>query len=227
MSTLQERLSLAMAGPPPITAADLARATGVKPSSVSEWVNGPTKALRGDNLINAAKCLGVNNTWLGTGRGPMRSDYGAAEPVARYEIQPSHVRFPLLEGFAGMGRGDYVGDYPEIVDYVEVTREWAAQRLRGVPSEAVRVITGRGDSMRWQYSDGDLVFVDSRVKQFVGDSAYCYRWNGVVQIKRLQLIGHGRVRIISKNSDYLPIDVAIEDLEIGGRALAAWTLTEF
>jgi phage repressor protein C with HTH and peptisase S24 domain/DNA-binding transcriptional regulator YdaS (Cro superfamily) len=150
-----------------------------------------------------------------------------ARRVALFETSVTHVRFPLLEGFAGMGRGDYVGDYPEIVEFVEVTREWASQKLRGVPAEAIRVITGRGDSMRGQYNDGDLVFVDSRVKRFDADAAYCYRWNGRVQIKRLQLIGKGQVRILSENPKYPPIDVAIEELEIGGRALAAWTLTEF
>lgn len=72
MSTLQERLAIAMKGPPLVTAADLARACNVKPASVSEWINGPTKTLRGPNAISAARCLGVNNEWLSTGRGPMR-----------------------------------------------------------------------------------------------------------------------------------------------------------
>lgn len=65
------------------------------------------------------------------------------------------------------------------------------------------------------------------VKAFIGDSAYCFRWNGRVQIKRLQLIGKDRVRILSANPDYPPVDVLLADIEIGGRAVAAWTLTEF
>lgn len=245
MSTLQERLAIAMAGDPPdyppVSAAALARACGVSRPSVSEWVNGPTKTLRGDNLINAAICLGVAAQWLADGTGPMRPkdrssslqaivDGKAGTSVARvapHKTREGYIRFPLLEGFAGMGRGDYVGDYPEIVDFVEVTREWASLKLRGVPLEAVRVITGRGDSMRGQFDDGDLVFVDASVKAFNADSAYVFRWGGRVQIKRLQFIGSNRVRIISKNPEYPAIDVAIEELEIGGRALAAWTLREF
>jgi len=144
--------------------------------------------------------------------------------VADGETNPAYVRFPLLEGFAGMGRGDYVGDYPEVVNYLDVTLEWAAQTLRGVPSSAVRVITGRGPSMRGVFDDGDLVFLDSRVKEFVGDSAYCFRWNGLVYVKRLQMIGKGRVRIVSANPDYPPVDAPLNELEIGGRAIAAWTL---
>lgn len=145
-------------------------------------------------------------------------------PIAIRETAPGYVRFPLLEGYAGMGRGDYVGDYPEVVDYLDVTLEWAAQTLRGVPAAAVRVITGRGPSMRGVFDDGDLVFLDARVKEFVGDSAYCFRWNGFVYVKRLQMIGKGRVRIVSANPDYPPVDAPLSELEIGGRALAAWTL---
>jgi len=228
MSTLQERLAVAMKGPPTVTAADLARACNVKPASVSEWINGPTKTLKGPNAINAARCLGVNNEWLSTGRGQMRStSTGDLQPVAPLATHPDYVRFPLLEGFAGMGRGDYVGDYPEIVDWVEVTREWAKQKLHGVPHSAVRVITGRGQSMRGTYNDGDLIFIDSRVKQFDADAAYCYRWEGKVHIKRLQQIGKGKVRIISANPEWPAIEVKLADLEIGGMALAAWTLVEF
>ena len=73
MSTLQERFALAMAPPCTVTAADLARVCGVKPPSVHEWLNGPTKTLRGPNAIKAARELDVNADWLSTGRGVMRN----------------------------------------------------------------------------------------------------------------------------------------------------------
>lgn len=146
--------------------------------------------------------------------------------IARTETRPGYVRFPLLEGFAGMGRGDYIGDYPEVVEFVEVTKEWAAEALKRVPQGHVRVITGRGQSMRGTYNDGDLVFVDSRVKAFVDDAAYVFRYGGRVQIKRLQWIG-GKLRIVSSNPEFPAIEVAPDELEIGGLAIAAWTLREF
>lgn len=213
--------------------AALARRHGVKPPTVNAWLNGRHMPEPERVRLMAEDC-GVLYDWLYFGRGPMtKVSTGKAveQPnfarVAAAETNHAYVRFPLLEGFAGMGRGDYVGDYPEIVEFVEVTREWTAQKLRGIPPEAIRVITGRGDSMRGQYNDGDLVFVDARIKQFLGDSAYCYRWNGQVQIKRLQLVGKNIVRILSENPKYPPIDASLEEIEIGGRALAAWTLHEF
>jgi transcriptional regulator with XRE-family HTH domain len=71
-NTLKERLELAMKGPPVVRPVDLARACGVKPPSVADWLSGRTKRLEGANLLAAAKRLGVRPEWLSTGNGPMR-----------------------------------------------------------------------------------------------------------------------------------------------------------
>jgi transcriptional regulator with XRE-family HTH domain len=70
MSTLSDRLNAALTGPPRLSQADLARACGVKPPSVSDWISGKTKRLSGSNLLAAARFLGVNPEWLASGKGP-------------------------------------------------------------------------------------------------------------------------------------------------------------
>jgi phage repressor protein C with HTH and peptisase S24 domain len=202
--------------------AELARRVGVRPAAAYQWESGATKSLKDTTLVELADALGVTARWLATGRAPKRE----SQPVARFEIPEGYVRLPLLEGFAGMGRGEYVGDYPEIVNFVEVTREWAERKLHGVPMAAIRVITGRGQSMKGMYDDGDLIFIDARVKSFVDDAAYVFRYGGRVQVKRLQWRGD-RLRILSANPSYEALDVDEADLEIGGMALAAWTLRDF
>lgn len=201
------------------------------PAQISQWVNrspysntGKPRVMGGGSARSMEEKLGLPIGWMDQ---QASADEAVVHAVATPETRPGYVRFPLLEGFAGMGRGDYMGDYPETVEFVEVTREWAAQKLRGVPSDAVRVITGRGPSMRGMFNDGDPIFLDSRVKQFLGDAVYCFRWNGVVYIKKLQMVGKGQARILSANPDYAPVDAPMQELEIGGRAIAAWTLTEF
>jgi transcriptional regulator with XRE-family HTH domain len=67
--TLKQRLSVAMRDAS-VTAADLARACKIKPPSVSDWLSGETKSIRGSNLLAAARLLGVNPEWLDTGQGP-------------------------------------------------------------------------------------------------------------------------------------------------------------
>jgi hypothetical protein len=75
--------------------------------------------------------------------------------------------------------------------------------------------------------DGDILFIDTRVKTFVADAAYIFRYDGMVLIKRLQWIGNGNVRILSENSKYPPTEARLGDLDIGGRALAVLAFGEF
>lgn len=210
--------------------ADIALRTG-KPANQGE-LSGLLSGKKSFGEKKARKLeeqAGMPAGWLDHGgEGSTEDRAGLGVPsISVDETGQSYVRFPLLEGFAGMGPGDYVADYPEVVESLRVAREWVERKLPGVPPEAIRVITGRGDSMKGQYNDGDLIFIDTRVKAFDQDSAYCFRWEGRVLVKRLQFVGRGMLRILSKNADYPAIDAPIDDIEIGGRALAAWTLKEF
>lgn len=68
---LASRLSKAMAAMDPVpTQADLARAAGVRPPSVSDWFSGKTKTL-GKALLPVARFLNVNPEWLSAGKGAM------------------------------------------------------------------------------------------------------------------------------------------------------------
>lgn len=71
MNTLSERLRYAMEVLPPkkVKGVDLARAVGVKPPSVSDWLSGKSKTMDGSNLLAAASFLNVSPTWLATGKG--------------------------------------------------------------------------------------------------------------------------------------------------------------
>lgn len=74
MNTLAERLRYAMEVLPPkkIKGVDLARAVGVKPPSVSDWLSGKSRTMEGENLLRASKFLKVNPTWLATGTGDIQ-----------------------------------------------------------------------------------------------------------------------------------------------------------
>ncbi|WP_454752181.1 hypothetical protein [Cupriavidus necator] len=72
MMDFADRLKLAMAGPPEVKPAELARACGIKQPSVSDWLNRRTKQINGANLLAASELLNVNAWWLADGRGPMR-----------------------------------------------------------------------------------------------------------------------------------------------------------
>ncbi|MNV15076.1 transcriptional repressor DicA [compost metagenome] len=66
MSTLAERLREAMdaAG---VKQVQVARAAGIKPPSVADWLNGKTKNIKGANLVTVAQLLNVSEAWLADG----------------------------------------------------------------------------------------------------------------------------------------------------------------
>lgn len=70
MNTLGDRLkkALEIRG---LKQIDLVKATGAKGSSVSNWLSGKTKNLKGDNLVKAAALLKVSVDWLADGEGEM------------------------------------------------------------------------------------------------------------------------------------------------------------
>ena len=76
MKTLAERLKYAMEVLPlkKIKGVELARAVGVKPPSVSDWLSGKSKTMEGENLLRAAHHLNVNPIWLATGKGSPKQD---------------------------------------------------------------------------------------------------------------------------------------------------------
>ena len=90
---LSDRLKQAMAASG-VKQADLARACKVKPPSIHGWLNNKSKFLRGENLLLAAKALGVCQMWLATGDGPMH-------PVTQSSnIAPAAIgrnRIPLID----------------------------------------------------------------------------------------------------------------------------------
>lgn len=70
MNTLADRLKIALEAKG-LKQIDLVKATGAKGSSVSNWLSGKTKNLKGDNLVKAASLLGVSIDWLADGIGEM------------------------------------------------------------------------------------------------------------------------------------------------------------
>ncbi|MCU0996850.1 LexA family transcriptional regulator [Stenotrophomonas maltophilia] len=228
MTTLAERLTLAIEHAQ-ITKAELARRVGISAPSVNGWFSGKAKFLRGENLLAAAKALGVSETWLATGKGSMCS--GVQEPpvsyVAEIETPPGYVRFDLFEGGAGMGAGMVNQDYPEVVKTIEVA-EWEVRRKLGyLPQPGrIQIITGRGPSMRPKLEDGDIVWIDTSCDYFDGDDYYLINIGGETQIKMLQKRGDG-LYVVSVNTDFPAYRPDAGDVSILGKALIHAGLRKF
>lgn len=71
---------------PGISQADIARATGIRPPSVVDWLNGKTLSLRLKPACKAAALFGCDPLWLGEGEGSPR--WADATPAA-HEVPPA------------------------------------------------------------------------------------------------------------------------------------------
>lgn len=88
-TTLAERVSLALVGPPKRSQLALAKACGVHPVSVNDWVHGRTQRIDGVHLLKAATFLDVNAKWLAEGIGPMRPNPSGDASTGREVEQPT------------------------------------------------------------------------------------------------------------------------------------------
>ncbi|KIP87481.1 phage-related repressor protein [Stenotrophomonas maltophilia] len=229
MSTLSERLTVAIAAAG-ITKAELARRVGVSAPSVNGWFSGKAKFLRGENLLSAAKALGVDEAWLATGRGQMPGLQDASQwvaPVLETETRPGYVRFDVFEGGAGMGAGMVNQDFPEVVQTIEVA-EWEVRRKLGfLPRPGrIQLITGRGPSMRPKLEDGDIIWIDTSCDYFDGDDYYLINIGGETQIKMLQRRGDG-LHVVSVNPDFPSYRADDGEVSILGKALIHAGLRKF
>lgn len=80
-----------------ITPADLARAVKVKPPSISGWLSGDTKTIKGENLLRAAQALKCSPNWLATGIGPKTSDETGSQEYGVREETVSYITDKLVE----------------------------------------------------------------------------------------------------------------------------------
>lgn len=153
MNTFAERLRLAMAGPPKIKQVDLAAACGIKPPSVSDWLNGRSVNIEGKNLLAASKLLNIRPEWLTTGRGPMRPSDNESNvepgPDVRWKV-------PLISWVQA-------GVFSESMDllYPGDAESWHdCPREHSHKTYALRI---RGESMAPRFQPGEIIMVDPEV----------------------------------------------------------------
>lgn len=158
---LKDRLDIAMRDAS-VIAADLARACGIKPASVSDWITGKTKTIKGANLLAAARLLGVTPEWLSTGRGP-RTAPGRDSQLVRLDPSMIAITHRVLRDLYKSDLGDdtfCIEDDVSAARFVQVYALRAGLSARPSPEEWVEygrklevimkpqgALDGRGDGV--------------------------------------------------------------------------------
>lgn len=184
--TLADRLTTAMdrSG---ISQAELARACGVKPPSVHGWLSGKSKFLRGENLLKAAKVLGVSQQWLATGSGPITEEAEGEKghPVEiDLENNPEYpsirrVTFKLSAGASGFAV-DYRGDLGPPIPF---PKSWYERK--GLKPEKLFATTVCNGSMEPGLYHDDTVVVNTAQSEPKDGFVFAVNYEGELVIKRL------------------------------------------
>jgi transcriptional regulator with XRE-family HTH domain len=183
------------------TAADLARAVPTTDSTVSQWLSGEIKSMRGGNLIAVCTFLNIEAQWLAAGKGPSgleEEHHGAviaAEPrMTSYGVivegdEEEHV-IRQYEAGGSMGRGfELEARPPGVIREWKVNHEWLRLNVGHYSTvENLCIVTGFGSSMRGMFNPGDPLLCDRGFRDVDVDGVYFFRVDHHGFIKILQRI---------------------------------------
>lgn len=122
-----------------------------------------------------------------------------------------------------LGGGEVAHDYPEMLQDVRVSpSQLRAMGVEFVEHYHLKMITGWGQSMTPTIKHGDPLLVDISIKEFVGDGIYFFSYQGFQYIKRLQMKGKDKFKMISDNRKHKAEDIFIDETYIQARVLLVW-----
>ena len=122
-----------------------------------------------------------------------------------------------------LGGGEIAHDFPEMLQDVRVSP--SQLRAMGVEFKEhfhLKMITGWGQSMTPTIKHGDPLLVDVSIKEFIGDGIYFFSYQGFQYIKRLQMKGKDKFKMISDNRKHKAEDIFIDETYIQARVLLVW-----
>ena len=121
-------------------------------------------------------------------------------------------RLPL-EASAGPGA---VGAEELPFDAFRFSRRWL--REQGLDPAMLSSIRVMGESMDPLLRDGDEILVDRTPRPF-REGVHVVRLGEALHVKLLQAVPPDRLRLISKNAAYEPVEVAMSDVDVVGRVV--------
>lgn len=122
-----------------------------------------------------------------------------------------------------LGGGEIAHDFPEMLQDVRVSP--SKLRAMGVEFKEhfhLKMITGWGQSMTPTIKHGDPLLVDVSIKEFIGDGIYFFSYQGFQYIKRLQMKGKDKFKMISDNRKHKAEDIFVDETYIQARVLLVW-----
>ena len=188
--------------------AALSRMLGRNASYLQQYITkGSPRKLEEADRRRLAQVFGIGEAELG---GPEEIS------LARSGDWVEVPRLPL-EASAGPGSvSGAVGAAEIAFDAFRFSRRWL--REQGLEPALLSSIRVMGDSMDPLLRDGDEILVDRTPRAF-REGVHVIRLGEALHVKLLQAVPPGRLRLISKNAAYEPVEVPMSDVDVVGRVV--------
>jgi phage repressor protein C with HTH and peptisase S24 domain len=135
------------------------------------------------------------------------------------------IRVPVLANAGSMGAGTEVQHDDVLVGHIALSEQWVARRLQPTSPAALRFIHAYGDSMSPTFEDGDVLLVDTGMRDTKSiDGVYVMAANDRVYIKRVRQRMDGVIEISSDNPTVKTVDVlnGEHSVDVLGRVVWCW-----
>ena len=188
--------------------AALSRMLGRNASYLQQYITkGSPRKLEEADRRRLAQFFGIGEAELG---GPEEIS------LARSGDWVEVPRLPL-EASAGPGAvSGAVGAAEIAFDAFRFSRRWL--REQGLEPALLSSIRVMGDSMDPLLRDGDEILVDRAPRPF-REGVHVVRLGEALHVKLLQAVPPDRLRLISKNAAYEPVEVGMADVDVVGRVV--------
>ena len=221
-----------------ITHEELAEKLGVTRAAVSNWARG-IRFPKDEKIIRKiAKILEVPEQDL--------FDPTKKEQIVKSELQKNYKKYiheipeiQLLQDmirfrFAPVGAGAEALADESMLENIYIPKELLPEDFeKKYKIEDIYVMKVYGDSMEPKFSEGDILFFEMfryGTPEILPDGIYLVRYGQTVQVKSVQFLGNGDIRIISFNETYPPIqpvkDLGV-DWEILGKPILHFHIQTF
>jgi len=199
----RERLA-ELAGQRGASLAALSRMIGRNSSYLQQYITkGSPRKLEEDDRRRLADFFAVRESELGAPEAKSLREGGEWVEVPRLSLEAS----------AGPG-ATAAEEIP--FDAFRFSRRWL--REHGLEPGQLSAIRVMGDSMDPLLRDGDEILVDRTPRPF-REGVHVVRLGEALHVKLLQAVPPGRLRLISKNAAYEPVEVPMSDVDVVGRVV--------
>ncbi|WP_333676785.1 hypothetical protein [Dyella sp.] len=216
---------------------DVSKYPGISSSSITNWLyRDQAFTHRAVNLLqdwaSEQGVEGLTYEWINLGEGapPFK---GKARVVAPAVREPTGVSWLSGEGEAPAAVGDsvrffYLPDFSkENTRFIDIPSILLGDSTAKLMSSGIRVYTNPDDIMRGEVEKGDLVFVDTDVKDTDVDGLYVCKLGRIPMVRRVTNLGDRAVRLTGNQYSVELAEAKLDSLQIGGRVVGRIGRTSF